>query len=212
MDTVRQESSSASVRDRDVPVKKAATPQVESRPSFESQLIEALPRAYRTALHLTGEPADAEDIVQQAVLQALRRYELFQPGTNFSAWFTRIVTNVFRMERRRARVRPSGVPLDSASELFLYRRMNVADMDSEAAGPARSFVSKLDTEKIISAIGALPVEFREVASLYFVDDLSYQQMAEVLECPVGTVRSRLHRARKLLQRALWEVAEEHGLV
>jgi len=181
-------------------------------PTFEALLKPLLPTAYRAALHLTRNQADAEDVVQETVLLALRGFGGFQLGTNFKAWFMRILTNVFYGRGRRARVAGTTVSLDEVPPLHLYTKTAAAGWHGADANPAATFFSKLETEQVAGALQSLPEEYRAVATLYFVDDLSYQDIATMLDCPVGTVRSRLHRARRLLQRALWDLAVDNGIV
>jgi RNA polymerase sigma-70 factor (ECF subfamily) len=102
------------------------------------------------------------------------------------------------------------VDIEDTPELYLYQRSRGAQPGTD--DPASVVLTKLETEHVAQAIQALPDEFRVVATLYFVEDLSYQEIAEICECPVGTVRSRLHRGRRMLQKALWSVAEERGIV
>jgi RNA polymerase sigma-70 factor (ECF subfamily) len=178
----------------------------------ESLLLEALPAAYGYALRLTRERADAEDLVQEAALLAVRSAGSFEPGTNFKAWFFRILTNCFRSRHRAAKRRPATVELDDATPLYLYSHAEAAGLPHDAEDPARALLDALGTERIVDAIGALPEEFAVVCTLYFMNDFAYHEIAEVLELPIGTVRSRLHRGRKLLQRALWQAAEDAGIV
>lgn len=178
---------------------------------FETLLMPILSRAYAAARYLTGDSSDAEDLVQEASLLAWRSFGTFQTGTNFRAWFLRILTNAFYMKHRKER-RARTVPLDDAPDLYLYAQTAAAGMHEECANPAQAFMSRLAAHQVVQAIDALPEEYRAAAALYFVDDLSYQDIASVLGCPVGTVRSRLHRARKMLQVALWQVARDQGVV
>lgn len=184
----------------------------EERRTFESLLEETLPRAYSAALHLTRDPVDAEDIVQEAAMLAFRGFAGFEPGSNFKAWFLKILTNAFYMRCRKDKKTAGTISIDEAPELYLYARTAEAGMHRDDPDPARSFLSRLDAEKVSAAILALPLQYRAVATLYFAEDLSYAEIASILGCPVGTVRSRLHRARALLQRQLWEIAVDHGLV
>lgn len=179
--------------------------------TFEAQLEAVLPRAYAAARHLTGDPADAEDLVQEAALLAWKGFATFTVGTNFKAWFLRILTNAFYMKYRRDR-RARMVPLDGAPDLYLYGKTAEVGFHAANENPAHAFLSRLEAEQVSEAIHALPAEYRAAAALYFIDDLSYQEIASILECPVGTVRSRLHRARKMLQVALWEIARDNGVV
>ena len=179
--------------------------------AFEALLTPVLPVAYRTALHLARNHADAEDAVQQASLQAWRAFHTFETGTNFRAWFLRIVTNVCRSEFRRAKRAPNGVSLDAPDFGDALIPLDVT-RELGAPTPDLALFSALDTREISAALANLPEEYRTVATLYFVEDLSYQEIAKIVGRPIGTVRSRLHRGRKLLMRELWALAEERGLV
>ncbi len=178
-----------------------------------------LGRAYALALHLTRNPADAEDLVQDAALLAYRGFGTFEAGTNFRAWFLRILTNAFLSGQRKKRPEQAAVSLDDPPNAFLQRQAHervgdqpLADRRAVAGDLAKSVVERLDAAAVSQAIEELPDEFRAVSSLYFLEDLSYQQIAATLEIPVGTVRSRLHRGRALLQQRLWRLAEDYGLV
>ncbi len=192
----------------------ARTPDAERHPSptFEALLRPLLVTAYRASLYMTRNQADAEDLVQEAVLLALRGFAGFEAGTNFKAWFMRILTNGFYARGRRARSAGETVSFDEVPPLYLYTKTAAAGWHTHDANPAATFLRKLETDQVAAAMQALPPEYRAVATLYFVDDLSYQEIATTLDCPVGTVRSRLHRARRLLQRALWTLAVDNGIV
>jgi RNA polymerase sigma-70 factor (ECF subfamily) len=102
--------------------------------------------------------------------------------------------------------------LDDTPDLYIYARSGEAGFPTQGPDPASQLLDKLGTERIVAAIDQLPDEYRIVSALYFMEDLSYEEIAQALECPVGTVRSRLHRGRKMLQKALWQIAEEDGIV
>ncbi len=178
---------------------------------FEPLLHSVLDVAYRTAYHLASNSADAEDVVQEAALNACRHRGSFQRGSNFKAWFLRIVANVFYSRCRKASVVHESVSLDEA---MTPRGASLAAITPVAPGanPAEALLARLDLESINRAIAELPTEYRAVTALYLVDDLAYQDIAAVLEIPVGTVRSRLHRGRRLLQRELWQLAADRGMV
>ena len=178
---------------------------------FESQLAAVLDQAYGTALRLTGSAADAEDLVQDAALLAHRGYAGFQAGSNFRAWFYRILLNRFYSNYRRQRRAGVSVDLDETPELYLYQQAAASGVTPDT-DTATALVDRLDAELVQKALDALPEEFRTVATLYFMQDLPYQEIADMLDVPIGTVRSRLHRARRMLQKALWEVAAERGIV
>ena len=178
---------------------------------FERQLSGVLDQAYGTALRLTGIAADAEDLVQDAALLAHRGYPGFTAGSNFRAWFYRILLNRFYSNYRRQKRAGVSVDLDETPELYLYQQAAASGMTPDA-DTATALVDRLDSELVTRALDALPEEFRTVATLYFMQDLPYQEIADMLDVPIGTVRSRLHRARRMLQKALWEVAAERGIV
>jgi RNA polymerase sigma-70 factor (ECF subfamily) len=180
--------------------------------SFESLFAAVFNTAYGVAMRLSRNQADAEDLVQDAALLAHRAFGSFMPGTNFKAWFLKILTNCYYSSRRREKSRPVTSDLDDTPDLYLYARSGEAGFPVHGPDPAAQLLDALGTERIVQAIGRLPDEYRVVSTLFFMDDLSYEEIARMLECPVGTVRSRLHRGRKMLQKALWQIAQEDGIV
>lgn len=178
----------------------------ETTVQFEALLEPILPLAYGVAYRMARHQDDAEDLVQEAALQAFRAFHMFEPGTNFKAWYLRILTNCFFARYRKKKRQPEVVDLDETGPLYILRQ-------SVAAGdPAVDLLGRMDAERISQAIAALPEEYRIVAALYFLDDMSYQEIAAIVDVPLGTVRSRLHRGRRMLQKALWHFAQEEGLV
>ena len=187
------------------------TPPSRNAREFETLLSGVLEVAYGVAYHLTRSRDDAEDLVQEAALQAYRNFHQFEPGTNFKAWYLRILTHCcFALYRKRRR-QPQ-ISLEDASPLHLNMASLGAGIGAAHGDPATLVVSRLGEERVSQAIGELPEEFRVVCTLYFMNDASYQEIAQILECPVGTVRSRLHRGRRMLQKALWCLAEDEGIV
>jgi RNA polymerase sigma-70 factor (ECF subfamily) len=180
--------------------------------SFESLFVPLTKSAFGVAIRFTGNRSDAEDLVQEAALLAFRAFDSFEPGTNFKAWFFRILTNCYYSKRRREKSRPVTTDLDDTPDLYLYARSAETGFPTAGPDPAAQLFDKLGTERVVAAIERLPEEYRVVSTLYFMEDFSYQEISRVLECPVGTVRSRLHRGRKMLQKALWHVAQEDGLI
>jgi RNA polymerase sigma-70 factor (ECF subfamily) len=181
-------------------------------PSFEALLTPLLEAAYGTALRLTRNAADAEDLVQDAAYLACRGFKSFEAGTNFKAWFFRILTNAFYSKYRRQKRAGTQVELEDTPELYLFCQTAAAGLHADTPDPAAVLMNRLDSEAVSRAVESLPDEYRVVATLYFMQDLQYQDIARILEVPVGTVRSRLHRGRRLLQKALWTIAEERGIV
>lgn len=180
--------------------------------SFESLLRSVLDSAFGVASHLTRSRDDADDLIQEASLLAFRAFKQYRPGTNFRAWYMRILTNCFYAGYRRRKRRPETTSLEDAEPLYLYGRSRAIGIQTEPEDPAAAVIARMGEEQVTEAIHALPEEFRIVCILYFIEDASYQEIAEMVDCPVGTVRSRLHRGRRMLQKALWHVAEEHGIL
>ena len=184
----------------------------DSNVTFEALLEPVLDGAFGTALRFTRNRADAEDLVQEAALLACRGFGTFERGSNFKAWFFRILTNCFYSKYRKRKRQGTEIELDDAPELYLYCQTAAVGLHAQTEDPASLLMGKLATEQVEAAIAALPDEYRVVATLYFIQDFSYQEIAEVVGVPVGTIRSRLHRGRRLLQKALWVIAEERGIV
>jgi RNA polymerase sigma-70 factor (ECF subfamily) len=179
---------------------------------FEELLSPILPMAYGTAVRLSGDRTEAEDLIQDAALLAYRAFASFERGTNFKAWFFRILTNAFYSRYRKDKHEKANFSTEDVPALYLYNKTAEAGLHGRDSDPASAIMDKLDTEQVSAALKELPEEYRLVATLYFIEDFSYQQIAEVLECPVGTVRSRLHRGRRMLQKALWDLAVDRGIV
>lgn len=180
--------------------------------TFEALLEPILDGAFGTALRFTRNRADAEDLVQEAALLACRGFGTFDRSGNFKAWFFRILTNCFYSKYRKSKRRGTEVELEDLPDLYLYSQTAAVGLHARHEDPATLLMGKLATEQVEEAIAALPDEYRVAATLYFIQDFSYQEIAEVVGVPVGTVRSRLHRGRRLLQKALWVIAEEQGIV
>ena len=170
------------------------------------------PMLYAHALRMTRNSADAEDLVQETYLRAYRAYDSFTEGTNLKAWLFRILTNSYITVYRAKKRRPVESDLDDVEELYLFKRLN----SPEAAIFSRSAEDELlDTftdDEVKAAIEALPESFRIPVLLADVQGFSYKEIAEMVDVPVGTVMSRLHRGRKAMQKQLWDFARERGLV
>lgn len=175
-------------------------------------------RLWRLSLRLCGAREDAEDLLQEAALLGFRSFERFEPGSNFAAWMGMILVNAQRNRLRTDARLVSTVPLNELSEdgekgdHLLYERLHAQTKNARRGDPVARLFDTLDSALIAEAFGSLPPEFRECCSLFWIADLPYDQIARVLNVPIGTVRSRLHRGRKLLQRALWSLAQERGIV
>ena len=187
-------------------------PDTARQDAFEAELAPVLDRAYAVAFRLAGNRDDAQDLVQDAAIQAFRAFHSFQTGTNFKAWFTRILVNRFLNVKRAQGRRPQTVSIDEAEDFFLFQQAKQRKMLASGSDPAAALTAKLDRQLIADALLDLPPEFRAVSTLYLIEGLAYEEIAQLLEVPIGTVRSRLHRGRKLLQKALWDLAVERNLI
>lgn len=182
----------------------ARSPQ-ERRASFEREALVHLDALYRVAQRLTGDPSDADDLVQETMLKAFRAWDQYEPGTNAKGWLLTILRHAFINEYRRRRRRPEAVDV-SALEQFAV--LSEAQEDD----PQGAFFDRIVDDEVLQAIDELPEAFRETLVLSDVEGLSYQEIASVLEVPVGTVKSRLFRARQMLQSKLYEYAVEMGYI
>src|SRR5437016_5566513 len=182
------------------------------RERFVGQAMEHMPSLYTAALRMTRNPADAEDLVQETYLKAYRSFDSFQEGTNLKAWLYKILTNTFINSYRARRRRPEQTELDDVEDLYLYRRLG--GLEAVAAGrSAEEEVMDLFTDaEVKEALESLPEQFRMAVLLADVEGFSYKEIADIMDVPIGTVMSRIHRGRRALQKALYEFGQARGLV
>ena len=174
--------------------------------------MEHMPSLYSAALRMTRNPSDAEDLVQETYLKAYRAFGSFQEGTNLKAWLYKILTNTFINSYRARKRRPEQSDVDDVEDLYLFRRLGGLEA-STAGRSAEDQVMALFTDgEVKEALESLPESFRMAVLLADVEGFSYKEIAEIMDVPIGTVMSRLHRGRKALQRALLEFGRERGLV
>jgi RNA polymerase sigma-70 factor, ECF subfamily len=180
-----------------------------TRARFEDEALQHLDALYRTALRMTRNPSDAEDLVQDALVRAYRFYDRFEPGTNFRAWLFKILTNTYINNYRRKQGRPQESSLDDTEDFFLYNQLS-GDSGERVTDVEDTVLDQLGADAIQRAIDQLPPQFRTTVQLADVEGLSYAEIAEATGVAKGTVMSRLFRGRRQLQRALWEQAQAAG--
>jgi RNA polymerase sigma-70 factor, ECF subfamily len=179
---------------------------------FASVAMEFLPSLYSAAMRMTHNASDAEDLVQETYLKAYRGYGNFEEGTNLKAWLFRILTNTYINMYRAKKRRPEQQELDDTEDLFLFRRL--AGLEAVAASRTTEDIAleNFTDSEVKAAVDALPEAFRIPVLLADVEGFHYKEIAEILDVPIGTVMSRLHRGRKALQKALYGFAVERRLL
>jgi RNA polymerase sigma-70 factor, ECF subfamily len=173
------------------------------RVRFEEEALELSDQVYRVARHLASSREDAEELMQEAYVRAFRSWQSFTPGTNLRAWLLRILTNLNIDRGRRKQRAPQMTSLDEKGDYYLYDKLEEAEgrpLDEERV------IEKLSQDSIVEALTQVPHDFRDVLVLVDIGDFSYADTAQILDIPVGTVMSRLHRARRILKRELAEEA------
>ena len=183
--------------------------QLNRRKQFESEAVPHMDALYRTALRMTKNQTDAEDLVQETMVKAYRFWDKFEPGSNCRAWLFKIMTNIFINEYRSKSRTPVSVNMDDIDDNFLYGQL--ASMPPGRT-PEEEMFAKIFDDDVKKAIEELPDDFRLVVVLSFLEGFSYQEIADIIELQLGTVKSRLHRGRKLLQKKLHDYAVKNGYI
>ena len=174
------------------------------RVRFEEEALELADQVYQVARRLVGSRDEADDLMQETYARAFRSWRSYTPGTNLRAWLLRILTNL-NIDRARSRQRrPQTEPLEEG-DYFLYNRLAEATGDSP---DEERVLSRLSQNHVVSALSELPHDFRDVVVLVDIGGFAYAEAAQILDIPVGTVMSRLHRGRRILKRQLAEEAVE----
>ena len=171
------------------------------RVRFEEEALEFAEQVYRVARRLVGTREEAEDLVQETYARAFRSWQSFTPGTNMRAWLLRILTNLNLDRGRRVQRTPDLQPLEEGD---YYLANKLAAAEGEQALDQERVVERLSQDGIVSALSEVPHDFRDVLVLVDIGDFSYAEAAQILDVPLGTVMSRLHRARRILKRKLAE--------
>ena len=180
--------------------------------NFERDALQYSKQLYSAAMRMARNPADAEDLVQETFLKAYRAYDTFQEGTNLKAWLYRILTNTYINKYRKESRRPNEVDLGDVEDLYLYRRIGSEDTAEVSRTTEDRVLDGLVESDIKAAVEELPENFRLPVLLADLEGFSYKEIADILDIPIGTVMSRLHRGRKAMQKRLWEYASRRGLL
>lgn len=185
---------------------------MSTRETFADDAMQYAPQLFSTAMRMTRNRADAEDLVQETFMKAWRSFNSYEQGTNLRAWLFRIMTNAFINRYNAKQRRPEETELDDVEELFLYRRIGAFDQTKITASAEDQMLELFTDDEVKRALEDLPDTFRLPVLLSDVDGFSYKEISEMLDVPIGTVMSRLHRGRKAMQKGLYEYAKERGLV
>lgn len=192
-------------KSRSVDISRGAT-------EVEREALTYIDSLYRTALRLTGHHADAEDLVQETYFRAFRFQHQYQDGTNLRAWLFRILRNTFINMYRRKQRRPEQASIEDTEDYYLYNHLIEGGVRPNVEQPDRAAIESLSVEEILRAIDELADEFRQVVLLVDVEEFSYREAAEILEVPIGTVMSRLYRARRKLRDTLTQSGMQREVV
>jgi RNA polymerase sigma-70 factor, ECF subfamily len=180
--------------------RRAAT-EARERVRFEEEALELADQVYRVARRMVGTREEAEELVQDTYARAFRSWRSFTPGTNMRAWLLRILTNLNTDRGRKIQRTPDQQPLEE-SDYFLANKL--AAVEGEQALDQERVVERLSQGGVVDALAALPHDFRDVVVLVDLGDFSYADAAQILDVPIGTVMSRLHRGRRILKKTLAE--------
>jgi RNA polymerase sigma-70 factor (ECF subfamily) len=177
------------------------------RVRFEEEALQLSDQVYQVARRLAGSREEAEDLVQETYARAFRAWRSFEPGTNLRAWLFRILTNLNIDRGRRIQRSPDMQPLEE-NDYFLYNKLEESTADQNV--DERRVVDRLSQNDAVTALADLPHDFRDVVLLVDLADFTYSDAAQILDIPIGTVMSRLHRGRRILKGSLAESAVEDG--
>jgi RNA polymerase sigma-70 factor (ECF subfamily) len=174
--------------------------EARDRVRFEEEALALADQVYRVARHLSNSKEDAEELVQETYARAFRSWRSYTPGTNLRAWLLRILTNLNIDRGRRSQRAPQTQALE-ANDYYLYDKLS-AEGDGGQPADEERVVERLSQDDIVTALATVPHDFRDVIVLVDIGDFSYQDAAQILDIPIGTVMSRLHRGRRILKREL----------
>jgi RNA polymerase sigma-70 factor (ECF subfamily) len=183
-----------------------------SNEDFEAGVLAQLDSLYRTALRMTNNTQEAEDLVQETMLKAFRFAHTYQPGTNLRAWLFRILNTSAINRYRKQATHPTPASLPEGEDFYLYNRIRDLSGQELTQGADEEVLSQYLDEDVYQALNSLPPNFRMAVILADIEGLSYKEIADALQIPIGTVMSRISRARRQLQKSLWQYAQERGYI
>ncbi|MCD4783310.1 MAG: sigma-70 family RNA polymerase sigma factor [Candidatus Eremiobacteraeota bacterium] len=180
--------------------------------AFNEEAVSHMDALYRTALRTTRNDKDAEDLVQSTYLKAFKSFHQFKPGTNCKAWMFRIMTNLYINNYQKKARMPLNLSLDDMEDFYLYNQLALGTAGEKKSNVEEEFLSGILDSEVKSAIEKLPYEFKITVILADIEGFRYKEIADIIGCPIGTVRSRLSRGRKLLEKYLWNYAKKRDYV
>lgn len=180
----------------------------EKQREFSAEALPHMDVLYNFALRMTGNPDDADDLLQETYLKAFRFWNKFEKGTNCRAWLFRIMKNSYINRYRKESREPDTVDYDDVEEFY----NSIRDETAETTDMEERLFGNLLDDDVAKALESLPVDFRTVLILCDIERFTYEEISEFVNCPIGTVRSRLHRGRKMLRAKLWKYARNRGYV
>jgi RNA polymerase sigma-70 factor, ECF subfamily len=177
---------------------------------FELDALEYIDSLFNVAVRMTGNKDDAEDLVQDTYLKMHRFSHTFNEGSNLKAWLFKILRNTFINSFRKKIREPQEIHYGNNEDFYLFNRINADRTNDNLPVKANIAIEEYLEEEIKHALDNLPIAFREVVLYSDVEGLSYEEISDIVGCPIGTVKSRLYRARRTLQKLLWNYAKDKG--
>ncbi len=177
---------------------------------FESAALEHIDSLFNVGMRMTRNREEAEDLVQETYLKVHRFSHTFKEGSNLKAWLFKILRNTFINSFRKKIREPKEVHYNEVEDFYLYNRIKTDKANDDSLSGESANVYEFLEDEVKTAVDNLPLAFKEVVLYSDIEELSYGEISEIIECPIGTVKSRLFRARRLLQKSLWNYANERG--
>lgn len=201
-----EEEMDLAIEESNASKEKLSSYEIQKQIDFQAEAMIHIDSLYNFAVRMTGDSEDANDLVQETYMKAYRFFESFEKGTNCKAWLFRILKNSYINRYRKESKQPDKVDYDDIKEFYhtiKHSSLDTTDTQQKAFGDLLS-------EKVSRALSSLPEDFREVVQLCDIEGFTYEEIANMVDCPIGTVRSRLHRGRKILRDKLTDYAANHG--